>query len=552
VLLVAALALALPLLTHGPLPQGSDVYAVSHYLQGFMKAFSEGDLYPRWTDRTNQALGAPSFVLFPPLVFYGAGAAAWLTGSLVSGFKLYLLLVVAATALAFYALAREWIGPGIPAALAAGLYLLLPYHVLDMYQRFAIPESTSFVFFPLLLLFARRTMTRTRARDPIFLALGYAGLVYTHLVSAYLFSLFLGVWLILEARTDWRRLLPPVAALACGLTLAAPALLPAALEKSDANISWVRETPNGDFRINFIFRDDPLPGLGFRDPVKPPVLKSAHSQLVLAGLAALMAWLWTPSADRRRRADIAALAAASGGAYLLQLGVSTPVWRLVPELATVQFPWRFQTIMVLCSALLAGMAAAAGWGSGSARHGRQARLAAGGLLALVVLLNLALGAQNAYLKPFAYDERVSREPGVVHWSDPATTPAGFEAYRRFKQMKVEMPAVSFVEGEGTARVLDWASSSRLIEVDSASGGVIELRAFWFPGWTAAVDGRPVASGPAPRSSLIRVDVPAGPHQVALRFRDTPVRAAAGWIGVTGLLLTGVAGWILGRRPAAAA
>ena len=47
-------------------------------------------------------------------------------------------MVSALSALALYLLAREWIGPGVPSALAAGLYLLMPYHVLDMYQRFAL------------------------------------------------------------------------------------------------------------------------------------------------------------------------------------------------------------------------------------------------------------------------------------------------------------------------------------------------------------------------------------------------------------------------------
>ncbi|MFQ5744764.1 MAG: 6-pyruvoyl-tetrahydropterin synthase-related protein, partial [Acidobacteriota bacterium] len=226
---LAVVVFCAPLLTHRSLPLGSDVYSTTHYLQGFMKAFSEGDLYPRWTDRSNQDLGAPSFVMFPPLTYYAAGAACWLTGSIINGFKLYLFVLAVATVSAFYVLAKQWIGPGLPAALAAAVYLLAPYHVLDLYQRFAISESTAFVFTPLVLLFARRTIDAGRLADFVGLSLAYAGLIYTHLVSALMVSLFLGLWLLWELRHRHGSIPRVAASLLCGLGLAAPFLLPAVI-----------------------------------------------------------------------------------------------------------------------------------------------------------------------------------------------------------------------------------------------------------------------------------------------------------------------------------
>jgi hypothetical protein len=537
VLGISVFLLIAPLILHGPLPAGSDVYAISHYLQGFMKAFGEGDLYPRWTDRTNQSLGAPAFVLFPPLVFYGAGAASWLAGSIIGGFKLWLIVVALLTALAFHALAREWIAPGLPAALGAGIYLLLPYHVLDMYQRFAIPETTAFIFFPLILLFLRRVVRTGRTRDMAALAACYAGLVYTHLVSAFLFSLLLGPWMVWEGRGRWRAVLRPTAALGCGLLLAAPALLPAALEKSLVNIAWVKETANGDFRVNFIFRDDVLAGLGFKDPVKPPVLRSAHSQLLLAALAAGLALAWTPKRSRAR-ADIAALAAICGAAYVLQLEVSTPVWRLVPELATVQFPWRFQTIMVLATALLCGHAGESGRGSeagGSAAGRRPAGGAAVLALGAVLLLNLAFAAQNAHLKPFVYTQAQSEEASVRHWSDPSTTPVAFEPYRQLKRTRIDMAEATFTEGTGEAQVILQTSSRRELEIMSPSGGVVVVRSFWFPGWTATLDGQALPIGPSPRMGLTSFRVPPGTHRVEMRFGATLMRQVAWVLGLAGAM-----------------
>ena len=40
------------------------------WLQHFSKQFSEGIVYPRWLAGTNFGFGSPTFVFYPPLVFY--------------------------------------------------------------------------------------------------------------------------------------------------------------------------------------------------------------------------------------------------------------------------------------------------------------------------------------------------------------------------------------------------------------------------------------------------------------------------------------------------
>jgi hypothetical protein len=452
--------------------------------------------------------------------------------------------VAVLTALSCYALAREWIGTGLPAALAAGLYLLLPYHVLDMYQRFAISETTAFVFFPLILLFAGRAVRGGRPRDLAGLSLVYAGLIYTHLVSALMFSLFLGLWLLWESGGRWRALLPPGIAILCGFALAAPALLPAMLEKAHANISWVREMPNGDFRINFIFRDDLLPGLGIRDPVKPPVLKSAHSQLALAAVALGLALAGRSTESRRRRRDTLALGVGCALAYLLQLEISTPIWRLVPELATIQFPWRFQTLMVLTTALLAGFAFSAAWGHSAEEGAARRQLLHAGLLGMVavILVNLALAGQNAYLKPFAYDEKQNQLSRVVQWVEPAFTPVQFTLYRRFKQADVSMPRALFRDGRGDVRIERWTSSSRTLELDSRAGGRVGVRTFWFPGWSASIGGTPLEVGASAPDGTLAFRVPPGRHTVELRFAATPVRRSAALVGLAAVLAMPFLAW----------
>ncbi|HZC80029.1 MAG TPA: hypothetical protein VE258_19895, partial [Ktedonobacterales bacterium] len=281
---------------------------------------------------------------------------------------------------------------------------------------------------------------------------------------------------------------------------------------------------------------------------KPPVLKSAHSQLLLAVIAAGIALAWTPAAQRRRRLDVLALGFGCVLAYLLQLEISTPIWSLVPELPSIQFPWRFQTIMVLTSAMLSGFALSAGWGraAGAARRGP---LETGTiLLGLALIGNAALAWQNSGLKPFEYDESMGRQPFVVNWIEPAFTPVQFEPYRSFKQTPIDMPQASFVKGDGDIKVVDWRSSSRSLTAQTALGGAVALRAFWFPGWIATMDGQPLELKPAAHMGVVTFVVPAGAHDISMRFAATPVRKAAGRIGLAGLLLTPLAAWASRRLP----
>jgi uncharacterized membrane protein YfhO len=82
-------------------------------------------------------------------------------------------------------------------------------------------------------------------------------------------------------------------------------------------------------------------------------------------------------------------------------------------------------------------------------------------------------------------------------------------------------------------------------------GPVRLRFYinYFPGWSATVDGRPVPIAPDPPDGLIGIDLPAGVHEVRVRFGATPERLLGAAIsllaaaGVIGLFLYGR------RRPA---
>ena len=87
------------------------------------------------------------------------------------------------------------------ACIAAIVYLLLPYHLeIDLWRRQAFGEFTAYLWIPLILIFTRRIVSSSRGFTG--LAASYAGLLYTHIPVALLFSPFLLAYAVLYAPRD--------------------------------------------------------------------------------------------------------------------------------------------------------------------------------------------------------------------------------------------------------------------------------------------------------------------------------------------------------------
>ena len=86
------------------------------------------------------------------------------------------------------------------------------------------------------------------------------------------------------------------------------------------------------------------------------------------------------------------------------------------------------------------------------------------------------------------------------------------------------------------------------QVNSPTAWTLQLHQFYFPGWQALVDGQPAAVQPTGPLALVGVDLPAGRHDVLLRFGLTPLRRAGWAITLLGLALTAALLWRMRPWP----
>ena len=541
VLLCAGLATSSLLTTRG-LPNTSD--GVLHLFRSLelVSAWQQGVLYPRWAPDFAFGYGYPIFNYVPPLLSYLSGLVSLCGLDMQTAMKLAAAASVAAGGLGVFFLASEFLSP-LAAALAGVAYALPPYRLFEIYIEGNYPQLLATAIMPYALWGIYRLVRLGGRWNCALLALSVALLALSHNISAMLFAPLLGayaLWRVLADRPKhWPRLLLAAAA---GLLAAAFFWLPAVAEQQYVQ-TWRLSKGFFDYRLYFLSLSDlvALPQtLDFRcaNPFFP---MSVGGHLILLSLPAL------PMLGRRSsaRGHVAFMLAALLGYMLMMLPLSGPVWSAVPVLAYAEFPQRFLGVAALPLSLLVGSAVDA-W------EGKRLTQASWAALALAVIV---LGAAPYALprKPFI-DWSSARAQDVQSYERSSgnlgTTSAG-----EYLPRWVEQPPTAPVVAWPGLRTVEQGAGRARFTLEPGITGQVVLPLFYFPGWRATVDARPVEISVAGPEGLIAVQVPADgsarQHDVELVLQDTPLQLLSWRLSALGLGLLLLVLLLPGRAPAPA-
>ncbi len=386
-----------------------------YFLFEFNRMIADGIWWPRWSPDFTFGYGYPFFNIYGPLSHFIAQGFLTLGLGYTASIEAVFVAGILGSAAAMYLFVRSLFGR--PAAVIAALvYTYAPYHLLNLYVRANLAESTAFVWLPLCLWALRgcirvgdaRYPSRRAARGARFgwalgLAVSLAALVLTsQLVTALFAPLFAAYGLVLlltgaraETTLDlslpigvrtWRGLIGFVsqsvrrASTAALGGLAAIGLscifwLPMVLERQFVNQEqWFgdRYSPFGNFVYPFQLVS---PRWDFGASVAGPGdllgFQLGAVLLIFAAAGLLLTWRTLSTQRQGLRAEVICLGTAAVLATLAGLTWAEPLWRAdVPLLggllASAQFPWRWFTVPTLCLSVLAGLVAhPAVWGETS-------------------------------------------------------------------------------------------------------------------------------------------------------------------------------------------
>lgn len=510
------------------------------------QAYGEGYVYPRWIADFYFGRGSPIFNFYAPMNYLIGQWFVLLGVPPLWAVKLVYVLCIVAAGIAMYLLVREtW---GAAAGTAAGvIYMFTPYLLADVFVRSALGELSAFVWLPMAMFFLVRTSHNNRTNSASRAACAIALLCLSHNVGAMIGMPVLLLWTLFTAqRATWRKM---ALALAGGLALSAFFWFPALAEKAYLNAEANLTQGHFHFSRHFI----PLAKLWDTAwEYGTPGARRGPSMSVQAGrlhlLLLLPAVAYTVAAYRKwigpRRAA-AALVITAAGALFMTSSASEVLWASLPLLPFVQFPFRF--LMPLATATSAMAGPAVWWVD--RRYGRRGRWAAAVVLIVAAFAAYAPYARARYLfhdaadlnRTINVDKETARQ---MRGSDGVAEAQEFltpEVLREARESKTtalddylpiwvrEKPKAYFenrfetLADDAHLTVLEERGARYRFRVESKSESRVLAHTFYFPGWTARVDGRRLPLEPDPTTGEIVVSVPAGRNTVTLAYEDTPAR-----------------------------
>ncbi|MBI2911722.1 MAG: hypothetical protein HYY05_06235 [Chloroflexi bacterium] len=523
----------------------------------FDRVLRSGVPYPRWAPDFAMGYGHPRSSFYPPLAYYLSEALHLVGFGFLTAQKLNFALGLLLSGPAMYLLARAATGSRLAGTVAGLAYVYLPYHLHDVYVRGALGESLALPFLPLVLWSIHRVLARPAPARVALAGLSYGGLLLSHHVTALFFTPLLGAYgaVVLWAsgrqkgaeRAGWARLLAPLAGLALGATLAAVSWLPILPEAKDTTVRWFgyfNPAPEA-LRLSDVLARYLTVAYDYAN--EPPFVGVVQAAAAAGGVAL---FLWTGANGlRRRRAFDVALIATLGGLTLGYLLLMTPwadgFWEHTPLVGYAQFRWRVFAFVGVATALFTGYGAVAAspvrW-----LYALVAPLAIGWASMASLSLDyrpldeatLDAGFATRYAIVGARSGRLREYEALPIW-----TQAAFPQPR--ENLRIEVPEPAGTLGE---IVPDrWDPYAMDLSLSATEATTLTFHGFYFPGWQAYVNGSPALASPSPEG-LLSVAVPQGRSYLAVRFEDTPIRAAGARLTLGAAALVAVLALWPARRP----
>ncbi len=362
-------------------------------------------------------------------------------------------------------------------------------------------------------------------------AVSYALLIMTHLITVLIFSIIpIFYILFLSVRRQRRNaLIHLVAAFILGIGLSSIYLLPAMTTQEYVSMNAIMEGQYF-YANNFLFGDSNF--------YKSKLALYLGLQTLLMGGLACCAFVMARTNSKvslKRESNYWIIIAIA--ALFMTLPISKPLWEIFSVLQRVQHPWRFNVVLTVATTALLALAISSLKKNVNLLTNKS--LITGILLVTSLLLSGAV-VIYIYTSPALYTYTVLEKPINVD----KTLEISFDAreYRpRWVPLEIfepdiishlgsSLPKAQLSVGQGSLSIQQWKPRKIVLQTNASTDVELTLNQFYYPGWTARLDGKsqflPVQ--PSQKEGLLHVKVPSGQHEVRVTL-DTGVEERAGQI-----------------------
>lgn len=145
-----------------------------------------GYIYPNYLG----GYGYGNGLFYPDLFLYIPAFFSYLGLSVITSYKLFLLLISFCSVGAMYICVKEISKNKKSALISSFIYGFASYHLIDMFTRAALGETLAFVFAPIII-YGMYEIIYGDYKKFYILTIGMSGLILSHLISTYLIGIVL-------------------------------------------------------------------------------------------------------------------------------------------------------------------------------------------------------------------------------------------------------------------------------------------------------------------------------------------------------------------------
>ncbi len=475
------------------------------------KSIRDGEYYARWFPDLVYGYGYPMLNYYSPLTYYiseffhligmdffNSIKSTFALGFILSGFSMYLF-------------SRELFGR--EAGLISGVaYIYVPYHIVDIYVRGALPEFFSFAFLPLVLWSFYQLVISERTQYLLISSFSLSGLILTYNLMAWIFSPVVILYGILLTRVLKKSAKKILFAFILALGISAFYWLPAFLEVGFIQLQHLVEVYN--YKHHFVYFKQFFSlywGFGLSRP-GPNDGMSFQIGIVYLYMTFGSLYYFFKMEDRVKKLLFAFFYLLILASIFLMLEVSAPFWNLVPFLKVATLPWRFLTLVALSTSFLGGVMLS--------KYSKIAHM----------LPVLFIFSSMPYLVVIPLDVGLDDFSVENIRTSGTTTTVGDEFLPVWVKEMPLAPAEEVISPLKTvdAREIMRKANAYEFVIRATKETELQLNIFWFPGWRGYIDGERIELKPSMKKGLIAFRVPEGEHSVLIKFESTIIRQL-GWL-----------------------
>ena len=503
--------------------------------------FGDGQFLVRWVPDLRFGYGGPLFNFYPPFFYYLSCVLAFAGVDLIDAFNYTCILLWIGSGLTMYLYAKEFFGK-YGAFIAAIAYVYVPYHIVDLYVRGAVAEFTAFPLFPLILWSFYK---QARKPDLLYIVTGAVslGLLLTsHNIMALIFTpvAFTYIFFLCATLPENRikALFYNLASLVLAIALAAFFWLPAIIEKKYTHMSHMT-SGYLSYQNHFVYLRQLFYSkwgygpsvLGLEDAMSFQI-GFVHIFMTIASIFLVGKFL---KKSKTAGAHVIFFLAIGLITVFFTTALSSVLWKILPLIKFVQFPWRFLSIVALVVSFLSGSLFFIIENKTLKR------------IALPVVAVLIIATNVFYCKAGLYFKKTDNAV-VEHLTARKNrkAPTGSRFFGDYTPVwvgavpKTLAPQqLLIIQGDATVTDARHKATEHNFTVEADRLSVARFHTLFFPGWEVLVDGVRTDIDPVTSSGLMDFLVPKGEHHIQIKFNNTPLRSKATSVSLFSLLILAI-------------